>query len=272
MSETIAESVPEKVEEEKQEDTIVPEKTCYVPKLNLDCNCDCLTKILSDQDVNQKFNVGISVCVELYRVLVSCLLLVFVPQGCDDHVCTYSENVSEGTQKYNACLALNFLTMFVFVAMYILEVKRENRLITYLEVNKSLPCDNENVGKTLESLPVEKRESIWSLDRHYQNVAYTAMFLFVGNTIFSGLIVYDYYLDNQTTTTFVTNVLFMVSKLSDTYSIVNTDKNVFYSAYLKGKVQFNDVDPDKLVETNKVEEIEEHKIEKIDSEEEVNKV
>jgi hypothetical protein len=26
---------------------------------------------------------------------------------------------------------------------------------------------------------------------------------------------------------------------------VNTEKNVFYSAYLKGKVQYNDVDPDK---------------------------
>jgi hypothetical protein len=38
----------------------------------------------------------------------------------------------------------------------------------------------------------------------------------------------------------------MVSKLSDVYLTVNTDKNVFYSAYLKGKIQYNDVDPDKI--------------------------
>ena len=212
------------------------------------CVCCSVTKCLNDQDTNQKMNVLISVCVEFYRVLVSCLLLVFVPQGCNGHVCTYSENVSEGTQKYNACLALNFLTMFSFVLMYIFEVKRENRLITYLEVNKTLPCSDESVGLVLEKLPKDKRESIWSLDYYYQRIAYTSMFLFVGNTVFSGLIVYDYYLDNQTTTTFVTNVMFMLTKINDVYTTVNTDKNVFYSAYLKGKVQFNDVDPDKLIE------------------------
>ena len=37
----------------------------------------------------------------------------------------------------------------------------------------------------------------------------------------------------------------MVSKLADVHSNVSTEKNVFYSAYLKGKVQYNDVDPDK---------------------------
>jgi hypothetical protein len=37
----------------------------------------------------------------------------------------------------------------------------------------------------------------------------------------------------------------MVTKLADVHSNVNTEKNVFYSAYLKGKVQYNDVDPDK---------------------------
>ena len=38
----------------------------------------------------------------------------------------------------------------------------------------------------------------------------------------------------------------MGSKVSDVFSTVNTKKNVFYSAYLKNKVQFNDVDPDKI--------------------------
>jgi hypothetical protein len=39
----------------------------------------------------------------------------------------------------------------------------------------------------------------------------------------------------------------MVTKLADVYANVNTDKNVFYSAYMKGKIQYNDVDPNKLV-------------------------
>jgi hypothetical protein len=31
---------------------------------------------------------------------------------------------------------------------------------------------------------------------------------------------------------------------------VNTDKNIFYSAYLRGKIQYNDVDPDELIRQN----------------------
>ena len=65
------------------------------------------------------------------------------------------------------------------------------------------------------------------------------------NTILSGFVVFDYYLDNQTTSTYITNILFMVTKLGDIYATANTEKNVFYSAYLKGKIQYNDVDPDK---------------------------
>jgi hypothetical protein len=60
-------------------------------------------------------------------------------------------------------------------------------------------------------------------------------------------VVYDYYLDSKTTITFITNVLFMITKLKDVNSIVNTDKNIFYSAYLKSRVQFNDVDPNKIM-------------------------
>ena len=39
----------------------------------------------------------------------------------------------------------------------------------------------------------------------------------------------------------------MGSKVYDVYNTVNTKPNVFYSAYLKNKVQFNDVDPDKVI-------------------------
>ena len=48
---------------------------------------------LSNQDNNQKINVAISVALELYRVLVSSLLILFVPQDCDGHLCTLTENM-----------------------------------------------------------------------------------------------------------------------------------------------------------------------------------
>jgi hypothetical protein len=80
------------------------------------------------------------------------------------------------------------------------------------------------------------------------------MLLFAINSALSGVVVFNYYLDNQTTTTYITNIILMITKLSDIYTTAHTDKNIFYSSYLKGRIQFNDVDPDK-----KVLEIEEEK-------------
>jgi hypothetical protein len=90
---------------------------------------------LNDQNFTQKISVIPIIMVELYRVMISSFLILFVPQKCEDHVCSYSENMSGGNQLYAAGLAFNFITMLSFFIMYIFEIKRENRLITYLEVD-----------------------------------------------------------------------------------------------------------------------------------------
>jgi hypothetical protein len=213
-------------------------------------------KTLSNQDFLQKVSVVSALAVELYRVMVSCLLILFVPQKCGDDVCSYSENLVLENQLYSAGIFLNFITMACFLLLYFVEVKRENKLITYLEVNKNVACDNDTVGQCIEKLDDQRKNIIWDLDKKYQYLGYTSIFMFMGNTVVSGIVVYNYYLDNQTTTTFITNVLFMITKLYDVYGTVHTEKNVFYSAYLKSKVQFNDVDPNKCNnEENRVQEI-----------------
>jgi hypothetical protein len=205
---------------------------------------------LNDQDFMQKGSGLVVFLLELYRVIISSFLILFVPQKCDDHVCSYSENMTLGNELYSAGLFFNFITMLSFLIMYFFEIKRENRLITYLEVNKNVPSDNDSVQKLLESLPEDKRNSIWTLDKCYQRAGYISIGCFITNSFLSGFVIYQYYLDTQTTTTFVTNIVVMITKLGDLYTTVNTEKNIFYSAYLKGKVQFNDVDPDKNLINN----------------------
>lgn len=202
---------------------------------------------LHDQNFTQKNSAILVFIVELYSVIISSFLILFVPQKCDDHVCSYSENMTGDSYLYSAGLIFNVITMLSFIIMYFFEIKRENRLITYLEVNKSVASDNASVQKLLEGLPEEKRNSIWTLDKCYQRAGYITIGCFVTNSVLSGVIIYQYYLDNQTTTTFVTNIVVMINKLTDVYTTVNTEKNIFYSAYLKGKVQFNDVDPNKHI-------------------------
>jgi hypothetical protein len=252
----MAESEPNIIKEtETETQTIsqqIPVKQSIAKKRSIfheikDTIKDKIDEKLQDQDFNQKVAVSIAVVLELYRVLVSSFLVLFVPQKCDDHVCSLSENMVLEHDLYNAGLVFNFITMASFLAMYTLEIKRENRLITYLEVNKTVASDNSSVGTALEKLPQDKRDSIWQLDKYYMYSGRASIVMFIVNTILSGFVVYEYYLDSQTTSTYITNILFMVTKLADVYANVNTEKNVFYSAYMKGKIQYNDVDPNKIV-------------------------
>jgi hypothetical protein len=201
---------------------------------------------LGDQDFQQKAGVSITVALELYRVLIASFLILFVPQTCGDHICSISENAQTGSDPlYNAGFSFNCITLIAFMAMYFAEIKREGKLIAYLDVNPRCKTDNDSVGEVLARLPEYRKTAILFYDGLYQKTGYFALTCFVVNTALSGCVVYKYYLDDKTTSTFITSVLFMITKMADVYSTVKTEKNILYSAYLKGKVQYNDLDADK---------------------------
>lgn len=204
------------------------------------------------QDSKQKMNVMVSFGLEFYRVLMGCMLMVFVPQKCGEELCGFGENILNGNKLVDAGFFINLVTCLVFCGFYFIEVKRENKLINYLEVNDDIPNDNDEVGKMLLKLPGDKRDSLLKMDKLYQRLGYVAMIFFVINSAYSGIPIFINYLDNKTITVYVTNVMFLAFKITDSYAVVNTDTNEFLSAYLSTKVQFNDVDPDKcFIENSK---------------------
>ena len=201
----------------------------------------------NDQDFKQKTNVFITLMLEIYRVLMGAFLVAFVPQKCNDTICTLNENIGRTDNFSVIVITMNGATFLVFLILYFIEVKRENKLITYLEVNRFTPVDNESVGKALEKLHKKKRQCILDYDKHYRNTGYVSTVSFIVNSILSIMNIYKHYYDSKTLTVLLTNVLFMGLKVSDVFNTVNTKKNVFYSAYLTNKVQYNDVDPDKML-------------------------
>lgn len=200
----------------------------------------------TDQDFTQKISVGITLLLELYRVLMGAMLIPLVPQNCNGEICSMNENISRSDTMSVTSLSLNFVTLASFLVLYFIEVKRENKMINYLEVNRFTPVDNDSVGECLEKLPTNKRQALLQYDSYYQKAGYISTIAFVLNAVFSIISIYNHYLDDKTLTVLLTNLLFMGSKVSDVFSTVNTKKNIFYSAYLKDKVQYNDVDPDKV--------------------------
>jgi len=202
---------------------------------------------LISQDTSQKLGVATIVAVEIYRALVASFLILFVPQDCGGHVCSFSENAETGSDPlYNAGFVFNCITMAAFIALYYAEVRRESKLISYLDVNPEKASDNDSVGLILDKMPKYCSEAILFYDGLYIKTGYTVIVCFAVNTVLSGLVVYKYYLDDKTTTTYITSVLFVIQKLIQVYATLKTDKNVFYSAYLTGKIQYNDIDKDKV--------------------------
>jgi hypothetical protein len=211
----------------------------------------CCTRVsakLNDQDFTQKMNVYVSFIFELYRVVMGSFLILFVPQKCGEELCTMFEPVNAGNQLTDAAFGVNIATFCMFLCMYYAEITRENKMITYLHVNIEEPCDDEAVGEALLKLPAEKKQDILVWDKRYLRTGQVALFGFVANVALSTVVIYDNFLDSKTTSALITNILFMALKINETYSITNTSENIFYSAYLNERVQFNDADPDKIVE------------------------
>ena len=116
------------------------------------------------QDSKQKMNVMVSFGLEFYRVLMGCMLMVFVPQKCGDHICSINENINRDDTLSRITIAFNSITLFAFLILYAIEVKRESKLITYLEVNKFKALDNESVGEALTQLDIFEKLSIFIYD------------------------------------------------------------------------------------------------------------
>ena len=215
-------------------------------------------EIMDDQDTQQKLNVALTLVLEVYRVLMGAMLVLFVPQNCGGEICSLSDNFDRndgGLTK--SAFGLNMLTVLSFLILYKIEVSRENRMIEYLNVNPELPRDNEAVEEALLKLETSKKEELWRLDDHYKKAGYFCMGAFGFNGVVSLIVIFSNYLDDKTLTVLLTNVLFLSMKIKDVFAVVNTEKNIFLSSYLTRKIQFNDIDPDHISKDTLLNDVEE---------------
>ena len=236
----------EVIEDEVVEDGIIVEKKLVIEIVEekVEEKVEEIVIVIKpqNQDFNQRMNAALSILLELYRVITCSLLILFVPQNCNDMMCTPTQNLETDDTFYKFALVINFITLFSFCPLYYLEIKRENRLIKYLDVNLELTNDDKGVENILTLLPSHKTNKIIQIDSQYQKFAYVIIGLYGFNVLCSTIVIFQYYLGSQTITVLITFVLFITTKLINVYSVANTTKNVFLSAYLKTNIQYNDID------------------------------
>ena len=196
---------------------------------------------MSIDKYKSKLFTGAVILLDMYRVGTGTLLVVFVPGVCGDKACTPLDNWIHGDILYRVGVACNLLTLLTFAALYTSEIRRENRLITYLKNSPQLPTDSEEVGKVVHRLTDTRRAGLLQLNMYYQRIGYVTIAMYVINTIISAVIIFTGYINDKGPVLLVTNTLLIGGKLYDIYRTVNTESNVFLSAYINHKLQFNDV-------------------------------
>jgi hypothetical protein len=195
------------------------------------------------KDALHKFISVFNTLKESFKILMASMLLLFVPQKCNSIQCEpYQRFTTLSWEPF--VLAFNFLTLLSLSLVYIGENIREFSLIKYFDKDESKP-DN-NLLTILDSNQfLSKRLSVWN--RRIFGIYTFTFLIFIINNILSGILIYkDYYLDAQTITVYLTNILLIFGKLYNGLIISRNSvkKNLAYSLTLSEPVSWNIFDLD----------------------------
>ena len=195
------------------------------------------------QNTQQSVNVITSFFSDSFSVVMASLLSVFVPQNCEDHICTLTENFSNLISFNVFTLAFNFLTLFFFLLLYIIELKREKYMINHFEYNSNMP---EKHLLSYENEYPNIFQTFFKLNKHYYLSYKYLFFVYNLNFLFSSILVlYYYYYDYRSVTVLLTNVLLCYKKIKKGYDVSEKSlkSKLAYSYFNVVHLSFNDMEP-----------------------------
>ena len=200
-------------------------------------------------DSKQRVTTTCLMFLEFYKILMATFLVLFVPQKCEDEVCTITENFYKRDPAHLAALISNFTTFVSVLYFYYIEMKRENWCIKYLDIDLTKP--NNYLDDEIEAYPKYKKQ-MNQLNKSYLKSMYASSTLLVINFGISGTAIGFDYVGTNTITTMVSFFLLISSKLYSAY-VTGTDsvkKERALSAYMKTAKTYNTVDEDfRITET-----------------------
>ena len=101
------------------------------------------------QDLTQRIKVGAIFLLQIYKVTTGTMLSLFVPQACstsdgsspegDVRICSLQENFENADGYHKMVLYWNMFSMFTFFTYYLVELRREEWAIQYLDIDNNKP-------------------------------------------------------------------------------------------------------------------------------------
>ena len=195
------------------------------------------------QDLKQRVKVAGIFLLQIYKVTTGTLLSLFVPQSCDNKICTVQENFENNETYHKITVYWNFFAMFTFFTYYLVELRREEWAIKYLDVDNN-KSDN-SLKEIIRKEPILDKK-MDRLNKVYYYSLLVNCFTYGINILLSIKVVKDGYHSSSTMSCFVSFVLLVLMKLYNSLEVahqsVKNDKMM--SAYMSEFVSFNVLDPD----------------------------
>ena len=194
-------------------------------------------------DTQQRIKTVLSMCLEFYKVLMGTFLVVFVPQQCNDQICSMSENFYNGSTLNYVGNISNIVTFTSIGTLYFIEFKRENWCIEYLDIDDEK--SSNNLDEEIELYPKFKKEMA-VLNKKYIISIYVALCAMTINFILSGVTVYQSYAGSNSITTFLSFFMLVFIKLYSSWNVaaLSIKDERANSAYMKEPKTYNTIDAD----------------------------
>ena len=204
------------------------------------------------QDFKQRVKVAGLFLLQIYKVTTGTLLSLFVPQACTSEegitkVCSIQENFDNSDGYHTMVLYVNMFSMFTFFTYYMIELRREEWAIKYLDIDNNIP-DNSLKEIIRADPPLDKKMDKLNL-LYYRSLLFNCG-VYAINLGLSAKLVKDDYHGSSTLSCFVSFSLLVLMKLYNSFEVahqsVKNDKMT--SAYMSEFVSFNVLDSDYINE------------------------
>ena len=215
--------------------------------------------MIIDQDFGQRIKVMGIFALQFYKVLTGTMLSLFVPQACYEEIgdgseernnlqiCTLTQNYENTDIYHQFSLSWNTLSFVCFIFCYILELRRENWAIKYLDI------DNDKPDNSLKQIIVLEPKLDKQMDKlnkvYFYGLTITAIIYFINVCLMINILLQDYH-SMATISCFISFVLLVQMKLYNSLSIayqsVKSDKMM--SAFMSEFVSYNVLDSDYVSE------------------------
>jgi len=215
--------------------------------------------MIIDQDFGQRIKVMGIFALQFYKVLTGTMLSLFVPQACYEEIgdgseernnlqiCTLTQNYENTDIYHQFSLSWNTLSFVCFIFCYILELRRENWAIKYLDI------DNDKPDNSLKQIIVLEPKLDKQMDKlnkvYFYGLTITAIIYFINICLMINILRQDYH-SMATISCFISFVLLVQMKLYNSLSVayqsVKSDKMM--SAFMSEFVSYNVLDSDYVSE------------------------